>query len=114
MENLVFKKSDLGLPGAKFAIQHNEIRLALFHLEDGFFAMSNVCKHMDALLTDGPLTGNTIACPLHGWEYDVRTGECTAPKWGKMKKDVDAYPIEDRGDVIAVQLIPKKREEREI
>jgi nitrite reductase/ring-hydroxylating ferredoxin subunit len=40
-----------------------------------FYAVSDRCGHMNALLSTGNLTGNTVTCPFHGAKYDVTTGK---------------------------------------
>jgi nitrite reductase/ring-hydroxylating ferredoxin subunit len=39
-----------------------------------FYAISDRCGHMNALLSMGNLTGNTVTCPFHGSKFDVITG----------------------------------------
>ena len=39
-----------------------------------FYAISDRCGHMSALLSMGNLTGNTVTCPFHGAKFDVTTG----------------------------------------
>jgi nitrite reductase/ring-hydroxylating ferredoxin subunit len=39
-----------------------------------FYAVSDRCGHMNALLSMGNLTGNTVTCPFHGAKFDVTTG----------------------------------------
>ena len=39
------------------------------------FALDDNCSHRDARLSDGRLRNHTITCPLHGAQFDVRTGE---------------------------------------
>ena len=50
--------------------------LAVFNCEGTFYAMENACKHRGGPLGDGSLSGKTVTCPWHGWEYDVTTGVC--------------------------------------
>jgi nitrite reductase/ring-hydroxylating ferredoxin subunit len=40
-----------------------------------FYAISDRCGHMNALLSMGNLTGNTVTCPFHGSKFDVTTGK---------------------------------------
>jgi 3-phenylpropionate/trans-cinnamate dioxygenase ferredoxin subunit len=65
--------------------------IAVFHLEDGFFAIKDSCPHQGAALSEGVVVGRLTAdapgcyrydtehkrvrCPWHGWEYDLRTGQ---------------------------------------
>jgi nitrite reductase/ring-hydroxylating ferredoxin subunit len=40
-----------------------------------FYAISDRCGHMNALLSMGNLTGSTVTCPFHGSKFDVKTGK---------------------------------------
>lgn len=40
-----------------------------------FYAINDRCGHMNALLSMGNLTGNTVTCPFHGAKFDVITGK---------------------------------------
>jgi nitrite reductase/ring-hydroxylating ferredoxin subunit len=50
--------------------------IALFNAEGRIFALDNACPHMGGPLGEGPLDGFCVTCPWHGWEFDVRSGEC--------------------------------------
>ena len=51
--------------------------VALFNVEGRFYAVSNVCLHRGGPVGEGQLDGEIVTCPMHGWEYDVRTGANT-------------------------------------
>ena len=38
-------------------------------------AFDDNCSHRDARLSEGRFRGTTITCPVHGAQFDVRTGE---------------------------------------
>ena len=102
--SLSIRKSIVGPVGSCISIESDEGPIAVAHLEDGFFALEDTCKHMDALLSEGPLEGDILVCPLHGWEYNVRTGKCVAPTWGKMKKDNRAFRVLESKDALTIIL----------
>ena len=55
--------------------------LALYNVNGEFYATENFCPHRGAPLADGDLCEHVIECGLHGWQFDVRTGEClTVPE----------------------------------
>ena|SRR5687767_9201266 len=55
--------------------------LALYNVNGEFFATENFCPHKGAPLADGILCEHVIECDWHGWQFDVRTGEClTVPE----------------------------------
>jgi 3-phenylpropionate/trans-cinnamate dioxygenase ferredoxin component len=50
--------------------------LALFNVNGEFYATENFCPHKGAPLAHGNLCEHVIECDWHGWQFDVRTGEC--------------------------------------
>lgn len=64
---------------------------------DAVYACGAVCAHQGGPLDEGKLSGTRLACPWHGWMYDVRTGACLFPGRGGR---VPNYPAHvDGGDV---------------
>ena len=49
--------------------------LAIYNVDGQFYATDNWCSHAAAALTDGWLEGDRVECPLHGAQFNVRTGE---------------------------------------
>lgn len=55
--------------------------VAVCNVDGEYYAIDNFCPHRGAPLSEGSLTGSIIECGLHGWQFDVRTGEClTVPE----------------------------------
>jgi 3-phenylpropionate/trans-cinnamate dioxygenase ferredoxin subunit len=50
--------------------------LALYNVNGEFYATENFCPHKGAPLADGILCEHVIECSLHGWQFDVRSGDC--------------------------------------
>jgi len=50
--------------------------LALYNVNGEFYATENFCPHKGAPLSAGTLCEYSIECDWHGWQFDVRTGEC--------------------------------------
>ena len=50
--------------------------LAVFNLNGEFFAVDNICPHKGGPLGAGLLNEERIFCPMHGWEFEVKTGAC--------------------------------------
>jgi nitrite reductase/ring-hydroxylating ferredoxin subunit len=65
------------------------IAVALARVGDQVYAFGDVCAHRGGPLSEGKLSGARLACPWHGWMYDVRTGQCTFPGRGAA---VPSYP----------------------
>jgi nitrite reductase/ring-hydroxylating ferredoxin subunit len=43
---------------------------------DEVLAIGNECPHQGGNLCDGWVEGDIVTCPLHGWEFDFRSGAC--------------------------------------
>lgn len=48
--------------------------IALFNVDGTYFAIDNTCAHRGGPLGEGDLDGKVVACPWHGWRWDVTTG----------------------------------------
>ena len=49
--------------------------LALLNVDGELFALDGICPHQAGPLGKGSLTGHTVTCPWHGWQFDVRDGK---------------------------------------
>jgi nitrite reductase (NADH) small subunit len=49
--------------------------IALFRVDNEFFALDGICPHQGGPLGKGRLSGCVVTCPWHGWQFDVRTGQ---------------------------------------
>lgn len=60
--------------GSKKAIDVNGHKIAVFHIDGKYYAIDDLCTHVEAYLSDGFLNGYEVQCPLHSSRFDVRTG----------------------------------------
>ena len=87
-------------PGTGLAVYAGGVDIALFNLDGEIVAIGSECPHQSGSLGDGQLDGEIVTCPLHGWEFDARTGGCmTVP--GEL---VPRFPVRVDGDAIVVEL----------
>ena len=66
-------------PGSGKVVEADGETIALFNVEGTFYAMGNTCPHRGGPLGEGALDGHVVTCPLHGAQFDVRTGEVLRP-----------------------------------
>jgi nitrite reductase/ring-hydroxylating ferredoxin subunit len=76
-------------------------RIVLARIGDSVYACGDVCSHRGGPLSQGKLNGTRLACPWHGWMYDVRTGQCLFPGRGAS---VPVYPVRVDAGAIFVEL----------
>jgi nitrite reductase (NADH) small subunit len=92
----VARLEDLGeRDRALVRVGHTEI--ALFRTGGQVYAVENRCPHRGGPLIRGFVeAGPAIRCPMHGWRYDLATGESDRPARATV------YPVRVDGDQISV------------
>jgi nitrite reductase/ring-hydroxylating ferredoxin subunit len=77
------------------------VRIVLARVGDAVYACGDVCAHRGGSLSEGKLSGTRLACPWHGWLYDVKTGQCSFPGRGA---GVPAYKVRVDGSDVFVDI----------
>ncbi len=74
--------------------------IAVFHMEDRFYAIDDFCPHQGASLAGGWVHEGCVACPWHAWRFNLEDGA-----WlDNPKIKVETYPVTIQGDDILVEL----------
>ena len=47
----------------------------MFRTPEGFRALDHACPHAGGPLADGIVADRCVTCPLHGWRFELDTGE---------------------------------------
>ena len=76
-------------------------RVVLTRVDEAVYACGDVCTHRGGSLGEGRLRGVRLACPLHGWIFDVRTGQCLVPSRGDR---LPIFPVRLDGESVFVEL----------
>ena len=84
MWHKVAKTSDLA-DGAAQELTIEGQSIALFKISGKFYAIANHCMHRGGPLATGYIEGSKVTCPWHGWEFDVKTGDCHTLQGSKQK-----------------------------
>lgn len=61
----------------------------LVNVDDHIYAYADVCPHQKSRLSEGSLTGKTLRCGRHHWEFNVCTGHGINPQNACLK----VYPV---------------------
>lgn len=77
--------------------------IAVFNVEGALFAISDVCTHAEASLSEGQVEGQTVECPLHGACFDLRTGEALTPP---AVEPVKTFAVVVQDDDVYVEVTP--------
>lgn len=88
--------------GKRFFI--NDVDIAMFKVNGEIFALNNVCPHQHAaVIYDGFIENGRVTCPVHGWEFDLKTG-----KLGGERKGLDCYEVKLDGNRVFVKARQKE------
>lgn len=89
------------LPPNQMAVveTQNGEKLALYNVNGQLYATENSCPHQGAPLTEGFLCGHIIECGLHGWQFDVRTGQCLT-----LDDAIKTFPVRVEDGVIKIEI----------
>jgi nitrite reductase/ring-hydroxylating ferredoxin subunit len=101
VSTVVVARVDELTAGAPRLVEVSGLRIVLTRVGDAVYACGDVCAHKGGPLSDGKLSGTRLACPWHGWQYDVRTGQCLFPGRGA---GVASYPVEIANGEVRLDL----------
>jgi len=67
----------------------DDIEIAVFKVKGKVYALSNICPHQKVhLIYEGIVDNNKVICPIHGWEFELSTGNL-----GKERKGLNSYQV---------------------
>ena len=106
--------------GDRRIVFHGDVEIGVFKWDGKYYAYENLCLHQggpacegvimhqvrDVLAEDRTFIRQTFSeddvhfvCPWHGYEYDIKTGECIGDRRLKLRK----YPVVERdGEIFVV------------
>jgi 3-phenylpropionate/trans-cinnamate dioxygenase ferredoxin subunit len=103
-------------PGARKLVVVEEHSIGLFNVQGTLVAVLNFCPHEAGPVCRGRVGGTTLpsppgeyrwgregeilACPWHGWEFDLLTGKALAHD----RKRLRLYPVTIEDDTIFITL----------
>ena len=103
MENNWFKtiqKNGINNEDVKEFKLPNGKEIAIFNLNDKFFATDLYCSHEKVSLCDGFINGDSIECPLHQGVFKISTGEVLE---SPPTEKIQAYEVKIEDNYIFVK-----------
>ena len=80
---------------------HRRKEVAIFKLDDGIFAIDNICSHEYSQLAEGMVVNCDVYCPKHGSRFDIKTG---AVKDFPATRGVKTFPVKIEDGFVWVKL----------
>lgn len=88
--------------GKRFFV--DDVEIALFKVDGNIFALSNICPHQKThLMHEGFIEEGKVVCPVHGWKFDLSTGNL-APG----RKGLDSYDVKVVNNDVLVKVTKKE------
>ncbi len=87
--------------GERIVVEVNDHYIAIFNVDNRYYAIEDVCTHDNGPLAEGTLEGTTIECPRHGARFDITTGKVLSMP---AVKDVPRYQLQINGDEIQILI----------
>lgn len=88
-------------PGQAKLIEIGDKEIALFNCNGEYYAIDNECTHVGGPLCEGEVNGDTVTCPWHGAEFDLKSGEALAPP---AEENVNIYKVFIDGDLVKIEV----------
>ena len=92
-------KSQAITAGQMTSIDLQGTRVAIAHLDGGFYAFNDSCPHDAGSLSQGRLEGMVVICQSDGSRFDVASGRVLG---GPAQKRVRTYRIQVQGDDLVI------------
>ena len=96
----VAKTSDIPAGTVKSFVVENEV-IAIFNLNNNYYALKDQCSHMELPLSDGILEDDIIVCAYHGAEFDIKTGDVLCMP---AVEPVEAFEVKVEDEQIYVSI----------
>jgi len=115
-QKVVVATSDEIAVGGRKLVEIDGKSIGIFNVNGDYVAVLNVCPHELAPICQGRVTGTTfastpgeplkwgregeiLACPWHGWEFDLKTGNALADK-----RHLRMYPVTVEDGSVLVEV----------
>lgn len=107
----------------RILVDVNDVEIGVFNIGEEYYAVLNNCPHQNGPLAEGSIQrsitaevpengewikeeydneSKVIRCPLHGWGFDVDTGENIADR--ENAPMVPTYDVVVEGDDVFIEL----------
>ena len=87
-------------PGSRETFDLDGVQGLLLNVDGEYFAIEDKCSHAEVELNGGAVEGETIACPLHGAKFCLKSGKALTPP---AYEDIETFKTRVVDGVIEVK-----------
>ncbi|MFN8474748.1 MAG: Rieske 2Fe-2S domain-containing protein [Anaerolineae bacterium] len=92
--------SEFGSESSRKIVQVEGLSIGLFHHNGHWHALRNSCLHRGGPVCTGPLNGDIITCPWHGFQYNLMDGHLITDPSARL----DTYPVHVEDDKVILMM----------
>jgi nitrite reductase (NADH) small subunit len=82
-----------------------ENQIAVFHVDDDWYALEGNCPHQGGPLAEGWIHEKTVTCPWHAWCFSLETGRMAILEM----EGVATYDVRIDGGMVAINPNPREQ-----
>ncbi len=82
-------------------VEANGKSIALFNLDGNYYAIGNECTHRGGPLSEGFVEGESVTCPWHGGQFNIKTG---VAEGAPASMPVAKYNVRVQGSDIEIEV----------
>lgn len=86
--------------GKRKIVEVEDLSIGVFHHKGEWYALHNSCLHRGGPVCAGPLEGDTLTCPWHGYQYHLQDGRLLLDKSATLPM----YPVEIVDGIVQVKV----------
>lgn len=91
--------------GSASTVEVDGFPVAVANVDGEYYAFQSICPHEGTRFGDRQMDeGCILTCPLHGSQYDVRTGTCVKPAPDGFNQDLRTFQVRVVDDVIQIRV----------
>ena len=83
-------------------VQIKDTEIAVFKIEERFYAIENKCSHRAAPLSEGALMGMEVRCPWHGAKFDLLSGKALCLP---AREGLKVFSVRNTNNEIEIEVI---------
>lgn len=102
MDELVTVATSAEIPlGHSKCVQVSEKIIAIFHTEEGWFAIDDRCSHRGGPLSEGLVKNKEVTCPWHQARFDLSSGTCVS---NVKISSLTTYPVTVESEIVKIRV----------
>lgn len=86
--------------GERKIVEIEGLSIGIFRHKERWIALHNHCLHRGGPVCTGPLEGDVLVCPWHGYKYDINSGRLLVDPGVRL----EGYPVVERDGELYVNI----------